>query len=139
MRAKVIFGAGAATVGLLAWQVYRRLSARAPHVVPDTYEKPELLHQYLCFHYGKSDDVLLHKFGPIEALDFARNCAVECLSAAPQPVKQRALDVGCAVGRSAFEMAREIENVVGIDFSASFIRGCNDLKVCMCMGVWVAV
>ncbi len=44
------------------------------------------------------------------------------------PVLSRALDVGCAVGRSAFELARGFKEVVGIDFSSSFIAGCNHLK-----------
>ena len=32
-------------------------------------------------------------------------------------VLNRALDVGCSVGRSSFELAREYNEVVGLDFS----------------------
>ena len=42
---------------------------------------------------------------------------------------KRALDVGCAVGRSAFELARHFEEVVGVDYSAAFIRRCQELKM----------
>jgi len=35
----------------------------------------------------------------------------------------RALDLGCAVGRSSFELAREYQEVVGIDISQTFIDG----------------
>ncbi len=41
----------------------------------------------------------------------------------------RALDIGCAVGRSTFELAREFEEVVGIDFSSAFIAKCQQLKI----------
>jgi len=40
----------------------------------------------------------------------------------------RALDLGCAVGRSSFELARFVPFVVGIDFSRSFIRAANKLQ-----------
>ena len=40
----------------------------------------------------------------------------------------RALDVGCAVGRSSFELARSFDDVIGIDFSHAFIAKCNALK-----------
>lgn len=42
----------------------------------------------------------------------------------------RALDIGCAVGRSTFELAKHFENVVGIDFSQAFVDRCNELKEC---------
>ena len=40
----------------------------------------------------------------------------------------RALDIGCAVGRSAFELAREYKEVIGVDFSEAFIRTSQTLK-----------
>ena len=40
----------------------------------------------------------------------------------------RVLDVGCAVGRSSFEAARYASDVLGIDFSHSFIAAANQLK-----------
>lgn len=39
-----------------------------------------------------------------------------------------ALDIGCAVGRSTFELAKTFKNVVGIDFSQAFIDTCVTLK-----------
>lgn len=45
-------------------------------------------------------------------------------------VASRALDIGCAVGRSTFELAVHFENVVGIDFSHAFVDRCNELKEC---------
>ena len=43
-------------------------------------------------------------------------------------VPSRALDIGCAVGRSSFELTQKFEEVVGIDFSQSFVDACNHLK-----------
>jgi len=40
---------------------------------------------------------------------------------------QRALDIGCGVGRATFELARMFNEVVGIDYSKSFIETCNVL------------
>jgi len=40
------------------------------------------------------------------------------------------LDIGCAVGRSTFELATQFENVLGIDFSQAFVDRCNELKEC---------
>lgn len=39
------------------------------------------------------------------------------------------MDIGCAVGRSTFELARHFQDVVGIDYSKAFIDTCNDLKM----------
>jgi putative 4-mercaptohistidine N1-methyltranferase len=39
----------------------------------------------------------------------------------------RALDLGCAVGRATFELARKFDYVTGLDFSARFIRIADDL------------
>ena len=45
---------------------------------------------------------------------------------------KRALDVGCAVGRSTFELARDFNEVVGIDYSNKFIQRCQELKMTGC-------
>ena len=48
---------------------------------------------------------------------------------AVQPdIVSRALDIGCGVGRSSFELATHFETVLGIDFSQAFVDRCNELK-----------
>jgi putative 4-mercaptohistidine N1-methyltranferase len=42
--------------------------------------------------------------------------------------KRRALDVGCGVGRSSFELARQFDEVVGVDTSSLVILGAQRLK-----------
>jgi putative 4-mercaptohistidine N1-methyltranferase len=51
----------------------------------------------------------------------------ECLDAATLPAGARALDVGCAVGRSSFELARHCAEVIGIDYSKRFIEAAQIL------------
>ncbi len=41
---------------------------------------------------------------------------------------KNALDLGCAVGRSCFELSRYFDRVVGLDFSTKFIRHAHQLK-----------
>lgn len=89
------------------------------------YESEQLLSEYLLFHYGRPEEVLPYDFGPKSALDFHARCAHE---AAPSALGGRALDIGCAVGRSSFELARTCESVLGIDYSHRFIQAANELK-----------
>jgi putative 4-mercaptohistidine N1-methyltranferase len=49
-------------------------------------------------------------------------------AADPGPVGRRALDIGCAVGRATFEMARVCNESLGIDYSSAFIRAAQTLQ-----------
>jgi putative 4-mercaptohistidine N1-methyltranferase len=89
------------------------------------YETPRLLDEYLLFHFGSGEETLTHAGAPVEALGFAVRSVVENMPAAPLA---RALDLGCAVGRSAFEMGRFCTEVVGIDSSHAFIRAAQELQ-----------
>ena len=40
---------------------------------------------------------------------------------------RRALDIGCAVGRSCFELSKLFDQVIGIDYSQSFITACQNI------------
>ena len=86
------------------------------------YESSHSLAQYLLFHYGTPEDVLPYPDGPRQALDYAVRCVSECLDPALLPAEASALDLGCAVGRSSFELARFCRRVTGIDFSRQFVE-----------------
>lgn len=43
-------------------------------------------------------------------------------------VPKRAFDIGCAVGRSSFELAAKFDEVIGLDYSQAFVDVCNQLK-----------
>ena len=92
------------------------------------YETDKLLAEYLLFHYGTPEEVLPQAGGPREALGYPARCVSECVAAALVPAKARALDLGCAVGRSTFELARHCGEVVGIDFSRRFIAASDVLR-----------
>jgi putative 4-mercaptohistidine N1-methyltranferase len=92
------------------------------------YETDQLLAEYLLFHFGTAAEILPpHQAWPAgmtDALDFA----VRTPSYFSEHLVERALDLGCAVGRSAFEMTRTCGEVVGIDFSHAFIGAAEALR-----------
>ncbi len=92
------------------------------------YESSRLLAEYLLFHYGTENEILGKRPGPREALDFPVRCVKELIDRQGVPADARALDVGCAVGRSCFELCEFCTSVVGIDFSGSFIQAARELK-----------
>jgi 5-histidylcysteine sulfoxide synthase/putative 4-mercaptohistidine N1-methyltranferase len=95
-----------------------------------SYETAELLNQYMSLHFGEGREVLPYDFGPHEALSFPKRCADVVSSFAVKlglPMN-KALDLGCAVGGSSFELARNFKTVVGVDLSASFIAAANTMK-----------
>ena len=91
-----------------------------------TYETDLLLNQYLLFHYGTAEDQLPYSFGPRDALFFPQRCVSNFLPDIGEV--ERALDLGCAVGRSTFELARWSEEVVGIDSSQRFIQAAQSIR-----------
>ncbi len=83
------------------------------------YESDAHVSQYAEFGWGDS------YFG-IE--NYPATCAKLCLSYMKDNPKTRALDIGCAIGRSSFELAREFDEVTGIDFTARFIKLATRMK-----------
>lgn len=92
------------------------------------YEDPAVLAEYLLFHYGTADETLPLDVnwptGMSDALDFA----VRTPSHFSQETVGRGLDLGCAVGRSTYEMSSSCSHVTGIDFSHAFIAAANALR-----------
>jgi putative 4-mercaptohistidine N1-methyltranferase len=92
------------------------------------YETERYLNEYLLFHYGEAADVLSWDFGPRDAAGFAARCVSDCIELGAIGPDARALDLGCAVGRSSFELARYCAHVTGIDSSQSFIRAALEIR-----------
>ena len=92
----------------------------------NVYESSKLLSEYLLFHYGTPEEILPEAApgGMAEALDFA----VRTQSHFGGEKVGRGLDLGCAVGRSAYEMSRSCAEVLGIDFSHAFVDAAAALK-----------
>jgi putative 4-mercaptohistidine N1-methyltranferase len=88
------------------------------------YETQKLVDEYLLFHYASEDEILPYGFGPKDALNFAARTVSENTDVP----RARALDLGCAVGRSSFELSRFCDEVIGIDYSAAFIRAAGQIR-----------
>lgn len=93
----------------------------------NVYESAKLLDEYLLFHYGSEAETLPADApaGQAEALHFAVRTIVENVPARP---RARALDLGCAVGRSTFELSAFCDEVIGIDYSHAFIAAARRLR-----------
>jgi putative 4-mercaptohistidine N1-methyltranferase len=97
-------------------------------IAPDFYESDRALSEYLLFHYGAEAQMLPWSFGPGNSLNYPARCVAECLQTDRLPPAGRALDLGCAVGRSAFELARHCAHVTGIDSSQRFVQTARHLQ-----------
>ena len=92
------------------------------------YETDRAVAEYLLFHYGSPQQILPYPFGPAGALEFPVRCVTECVDWDQLPQPARALDLGCAVGRASFELARLCPEVVAIDSSQRFIATAQYLQ-----------
>jgi len=103
----------------------------------DVYETQALLDQYLGLHFtassegaGSAPPIIGHAGAPEHALRFPQRMARLLASLAPPGTGSRALDVGCAVGGSSFELAAAgFDEVVGIDFSHSFVQTARRMQL----------
>jgi 5-histidylcysteine sulfoxide synthase/putative 4-mercaptohistidine N1-methyltranferase len=97
----------------------RYIETETPPVIrEDVYETDALVSQYCEAHYGK-------KYFGVE--NFPCMSAEICLRYMEGRPTAKALDLGCAVGRTTFELARRFDFVTGLDFSARFIKIADDL------------
>jgi 5-histidylcysteine sulfoxide synthase/putative 4-mercaptohistidine N1-methyltranferase len=103
--------------------------------VPESnpYEGQTMLNEYLTFHFAKPEDLFPHADEELAfartQTDFPRRVAEVVMKYADPKKRSSVVDIGCAVGRSVFELAREFDKAVGIDFSASFVDACNHIKM----------
>lgn len=104
---------------------FRYVVGEAPRVPQvSRYEDDALLAQYAEFHFGQSY---------FDVPNFPKAVAEVALKAMQNKPRRRALDVGCAVGRTSFELAKGLpgaagfESVIGIDFSVRFINMADEL------------
>ena len=88
------------------------------------YETDTALNQYLLFHYGEDDDLMPYAWGPKDAKHFPARIVRET-------VKKNyglGLDLGCAVGRSSFELTKFCQQVTAVDSSLSFINAAKRMQ-----------
>lgn len=111
-------------------------SEEAQAAETDRYESNALLNQYMLFHYGSEQDnrdaQISARVGHPSLPPFipATVAYVNRFASAFDKV----LDLGCAVGRASFELSRTFQQVIGLDYSQSFVdaavrmqeHGCAD-------------
>lgn len=85
------------------------------------YETEKIASQYLLLHYGSEEEQLPFSFGPKNALHFPVRCVSECVNFDALPSHANALELGCSVGRSSFELSRYCKSVLAVDNSQLFI------------------
>ncbi|MDF1588500.1 MAG: 5-histidylcysteine sulfoxide synthase [Gammaproteobacteria bacterium] len=93
---------------------FRYVVAKAlPEQPMSQYEDDKMLSEYAEFHYGDS------YYG---VANFPKTLAHIAIKAMADKPAHKALDLGCAVGRASFELAKHFDDVTGIDFSARLIN-----------------
>jgi 5-histidylcysteine sulfoxide synthase/putative 4-mercaptohistidine N1-methyltranferase len=89
------------------------------NVVTDYYTTDTIISQYCHFGWGKNS---------LGVENYPAACARMALEYMRGKVRKKAFDIGCAIGRSTFELARGFDEVIGVDFSARFIQEAEGLK-----------
>lgn len=92
------------------------------------YETQLMLNEYLLFHYGSDQDQMPFSFGPLNSINFPVRCVSDCVDIKRLARTAKALELGCAVGRSSFELARYCAHVTAIDTSHTFIKAAQHIQ-----------
>ncbi|SFV56133.1 Glutamate synthase [NADPH] large chain [hydrothermal vent metagenome] len=94
-------------------------SGHEEKVTTNPYTTDSIISQYCHFGWGEN------RLG-------IENYPAQCVSLIAEYMqnrpRKRAFDIGCAIGRSTFELARNFDEVIGVDFSARFIQEAQKLK-----------
>lgn len=94
------------------------------------YESDALLNQYLLFHYGSAEEQqdanISRSVGHPATQPFMETMTSLVVSHAAR--HGAVLDLGCAVGKASFELARDFDQVVAVDYSDSFIAAAQHLQ-----------
>ncbi len=94
---------------------FRYVESEAPVIIHDEQYESDLSSVLHCeAHYGAEW---------LGVVNFQKRCAEICLEYMNGRAMGHALDIGCAVGRASFELARGgFSQVTGLDFSTRFFR-----------------
>ncbi len=88
-------------------------AAALPELVPNVYETDQMVSRYIEFHYGQSQ---------LDTPNFPVACVNKVTKLLENRRTQRALDIGCATARSAFELAKHFDYVEAVDFSVRLLE-----------------
>ena len=102
-------------------------------LITSVYETNSALSQYLLFHYGEDHNLMPFSLVEKNALHFPVRCVTECVNKEILSKSAKGLDIGCAVGRTSFELSRYCKNVTAIDNSSLFISAAKTLQQVGCL------
>ena len=100
----------------------------------DVYETNDSLHMYLGLHYPSSGGtegvppILPHNQSPVHGTHFPQRVANLLTSLNPKRTTNKALDMGCSVGGSSFELAKSFDHVDAFDFSENFVNAAKSMQ-----------
>eukprot|EP01006_Ploeotia_vitrea_P059777 TRINITY_DN74771_c0_g1_i1.p1 TRINITY_DN74771_c0_g1~~TRINITY_DN74771_c0_g1_i1.p1 ORF type:complete len:744 (-),score=106.35 TRINITY_DN74771_c0_g1_i1:392-2623(-) len=84
------------------------------------WEMEKTAMQHMEFHYGREY---------LGVSNFPKKCADVCIEMAKElKLTKKALEVGCAAGRTTFELTRQFESVVGVDSSSRMVWSAMDMQ-----------
>ncbi len=89
------------------------------NVTTNIYNTDTVISQYCHFGWGEN---------ALGVENYPAVCGRIALEYMKDKPKRKAFDIGCAIGRSTFELARGFDEVIGVDFSARFIQEAESLK-----------
>jgi len=88
-------------------------------IMSNPYTTDSIISQYCHFSWGENG---------LGVKNYPAVCAEMALNYMQKKPKRKAFDIGCAIGRSTFELARGFDEVIGVDFSARFIQEAQKMK-----------
>ena len=93
-----------------------------PEPEVNVYETDQMVAKYIEFHWGDR---------PVESINLP-NFHIACVNETAKHLAGRetgkALDIGCAAGRSSFELAKHFDHVEALDFSVRLIEAPSNLQ-----------
>ncbi|MCG8412574.1 MAG: 5-histidylcysteine sulfoxide synthase, partial [Pseudomonadales bacterium] len=83
----------------------------------DKYDTDEVVNQYLLFHFGSESEQRDDELASSIEFPNVQNLITRTAELVNEysTNSQKVLDLGCAVGRASFELARSFERVIGLD------------------------
>ena len=88
-------------------------------IMSNPYTTDSIISQYCHFSWGENR---------LGVANYPESCARLALAYMKEKPKGKAFDIGCAIGRSSFELARGFDEVIGVDFSTRFIQEAQKMK-----------
>lgn len=97
-------------------------AAPLPEPEVNVYETDQMVAKYIEFHFGNS------ALPGVDVTNFQVACAEQIRKHLSDRRTEKALDIGCAAGRTAFELAQQYDHVDAVDFSVRLIEAPSNLQ-----------